>query len=126
MQEYYTTFDGENACVCSALSCLSISAFLFVLTMEGIEVWTFPSDKLPVVGGPAGSDLKDGGLGGGGGVWTPLSSSSGTSPRPCLLHVQQLEVSDRRLTCTVCPFTLGAGCGHMSHVQGSGAVCSYE
>ena len=73
--------------------------FLFVLTVEGVEVWTFPSDrlsdKLSEAGGLAGNGKlsEESGLGG---VGTPLSLPavhSHPSPRPCLLHVQQLEVS---------------------------------
>ncbi|CAN0150526.1 unnamed protein product [Scytosiphon promiscuus] len=60
-------------------------AFMFVLTMEGIEVWTFPSDEAPTVG-----ELEDGSLGR---SWTPAMSSCSASPRPCLLHVQKLEVN---------------------------------
>lgn len=65
------------------------SAFLFVLTVEGVEVWTFPSDKLPVARGRAENWLDERAFGG---MGPPLFSPPDPSPRPCLLHVQQLEV----------------------------------
>lgn len=63
---------------------------MFVLTVEGVEVWTFPPDKMPAARGKAESWLDEHAIGGAG---TPRYSSPDPSPRPCLLHVQQLEVS---------------------------------
>ncbi len=74
------------------------SAFLFVVTVEGLEVWTFPSDnnlhKQLTDNLPDGQE--EGIFGGGGGVGPPLLSrtpAAEPSARPCLLHVQRLEVS---------------------------------
>ncbi|CAM9297879.1 unnamed protein product [Laminaria digitata] len=67
------------------------SGFLFVLTVEGLEVWTFPSDKPPVADQRRGHWCADSRAGGGQGM--ALFSSPDPSPRPCLLHVQKLEVS---------------------------------
>lgn len=63
---------------------------MFVLTAEGVEVWTFPSDKLPVARGRAENGPDEHTFGGAG---TPPFLSPDPSPRPCLLHIQQLEVS---------------------------------
>lgn len=65
------------------------SAFLFVLTVEGIEVWTFPSDKDML---PNGREESIFGEGGGAVGMALLSPPPEPSPRPCLLHVQRLEV----------------------------------
>eukprot|EP00752_Nemacystus_decipiens_P011911 g10562.t1 len=75
-------------------------SFLFVLTVEGVEVWTFPSDQLSdKAGGRAGNGKwsEESGFGGAG-LGTPLtlpsvSVSPHPSPRPCLLHVQRLEIN---------------------------------
>lgn len=67
---------------------LSSSSFLFALTVEGIQVWTFPPDTPSMVmkyyqelqHREAFRVDEDG------------DTLLGT-PRPCLLHVQELEVS---------------------------------
>ncbi|CAM9954653.1 unnamed protein product [Ectocarpus sp. 12 AP-2014] len=65
------------------------SAFLFVLTVEGVEVWTYPAENLPVTDGQERKWSEDGRFGD---MGVPLSSPAHPPPRPCLLHVQKLEV----------------------------------
>lgn len=66
------------------------SSFLFAYTAEGLQVWTFPSDSLPTSSDGSGhAGLREAT---GAGAKRPLLSLS-PCPRPCLLHVQKLEVS---------------------------------
>lgn len=67
------------------------SSFVFALTLEGLEVWTFPSDKLPTAYQGDGQPWLEGRSSGGAGIM--LSPRPDPLPRPCLLHVQKLEVS---------------------------------
>lgn len=64
-------FDGDRRC------------FLFALTVDGLEVWTFPSDSLPAAENRAEVWLEEAVVG---------AHEMGASQRPCLLHVQRLEV----------------------------------
>lgn len=66
-------------------------SFLFAFTVEGLEVWTFPSDKLPAAENRDRPRLDDWGIERGGTVQYPAPW-----PRPCLLHVQKLEVGVAR------------------------------
>lgn len=70
------------------------SSFLFALTVEGLEVWSFPSDELSF--NEREREWLDEGRSGGGAVTLTPSPPPlpGPSPRPCLLHVQKIEVSE--------------------------------
>ncbi|CAM9176689.1 unnamed protein product [Ectocarpus fasciculatus] len=65
------------------------SAFLFVLTVDGVEVWTYPSETLPVTDGQERKWSEDSRFVD---MGVPLLSPAHASPRPCLLHVQKLEI----------------------------------
>lgn len=80
--------------------------------MEGLEVWTFPSDKPPVAGQREGHWTEEGFTGGEVMALYP-------SPRPCLLHIQKLEVSRGCYS-----FGLDHACTHSSD-KGRLVECRY-
>lgn len=97
-------------CVPCLLGPAPARTFLFALTVEGVEVWTFPSDdklseKLSEAGRRAGerewSEEGEGSYGRVGGALSLSSLSPHPSPRPCLLHVQEFEVSVPGAKCLI-------------------------